>query len=210
MQLHCREDYLTRLALHQTANVEAFHSLQALLFITFSSLIGTNVLYIARVVAGTCKQSQITWGCFPTFFFFVWHFLKWSDLHLPEVMFHAWLYCFTLCEETRAEHERPMALSCETEGYERRAGTSLGDKTIIMLNMCHALKAVPCLCMLTVSNIYGAHIDTNMCTAFLCKNSDFFCIHATASSYLQAIFSHFYISMLKIDSVNVGIAASPS
>lgn len=97
-----------------------------------------------------------------------------------------------------------MALSCETEGYERRAGTSLGDKTIIMLNMCHALNAVPCLCMLTVSNIYGAHIDTNMCTAF------FFCIHATASSYLQAIFSHFYISMLKIDSVNVGIAASPS
>lgn len=194
MQLHCREDYLTRLALHQTANVEAFHSLQALLFITFSSLIGTNVLYIVRVVAGTCKQSQITWGCFPTFFsfFFVWHFLEWSDLHLPEVMFHAWLYCFTLCEETRAEHERPMALSCETEGYERRAGTSLGDKTIIMLNMCHVLKAVPCVCMLTVSDIYGAHIDTNMCAAFLCKNSNFF-VYVPRPARIFKRFFHIFI-----------------
>lgn len=95
MQLHHREGYLTNLTLRQTANVESFHSCQGLLFITFSSLIGTSVLYIARVVAGTCKQSQITWGCFPTFF--VWHFLEWSDLHLPEVLFHAWLYCFTLC-----------------------------------------------------------------------------------------------------------------
>lgn len=90
MQLHCREDYLTRLALHQTANVEAFHSLQALLFITFSSLIGTNVLYIARVVAGTCKQSQITWGCFPTFFFFF--FL--SDIFWNEVISTSRRWCF--------------------------------------------------------------------------------------------------------------------
>lgn len=67
MQLHNGEGYLTSLMLLQTANVESFHSCQGLLFITFSSLIGTSVLYIARV-AGTCKQSQITRGCFPTFF----------------------------------------------------------------------------------------------------------------------------------------------
>lgn len=30
-------------------------------------------------------------------YFFVWHFGEWSDLHLLEVFFHAWLYCFTLC-----------------------------------------------------------------------------------------------------------------
>lgn len=45
---------------------------------------------------------------------------------------------------------------------------------------------------------------------FLMQKQQLFCIRATASSYLQAIFSHFYISMLKIDSVNVGFAASPS
>lgn len=31
---------------------------------------------------------------------------------------------------------------------------SLGDKTIIMLNLCHALKVVPC-------DIYAVHIDTS-------------------------------------------------
>lgn len=168
MQLYHRAGYLTGFALHQTANTETFHSYQGLVFITFSSLIGTSVLYIARVVAGTCKQSQITWGCFPTFF--VWHFLDWSDLHLPEVLFHAWLYCFTLCEETRAEHERPVALCCETGGYERRAGMSLGDKAIIMLNLCHALKAVPCETMLTFSHIYVIHIDTIAFTIYLCSD----------------------------------------
>lgn len=45
-------------------------------------------------------------------------------------------------------------------GYERRAGMSLGDKTIIMLNLCHALKAVPCESMLTLPHIYAVHIDT--------------------------------------------------
>lgn len=56
-------------------------------------------LYSKGCCRYTRKQSQITWGCFPTFF--IWHFLGWSDLHLPEVLFHAWLYCFTLCVKRR-------------------------------------------------------------------------------------------------------------
>lgn len=62
---------------------------------------------------------------------------------------------YTACEETKVEHERPMALCCETGGYESRAGMSFGDKAIIMLNLCRALKAVPCERALT----YLVHIE---------------------------------------------------
>lgn len=150
MQLHHGEGYLTSLVLHQTANMESFHSCQGLLFITFSSLIGMSVLYIARVVSVTCKQSQITGGCFPTFFFCLTFFgMKWSPPPGGVVSCMIILF-YTPCEETRVEHERPMALCCESGGYERRAGMSSGDKTIIMLILCHALKAVPCECALTL------------------------------------------------------------
>lgn len=73
---------------------------------------------------------------------------------------------YTLCEETREEHERPMALCCGTGGYERRAGMSLGDKAIIMLNLCHALEAVPCECMLTLS-------QTHMWFIWMCAHVTF-------------------------------------
>lgn len=62
---------------------------------------------------------------------------------------------YTACEETKVEHERPMALCCETGGYESRAGMSFGDMAIIMLNLCRALKAVPCERALT----YLVHIE---------------------------------------------------
>ena len=67
---------------------------------------------------------------------------------------HDYIVLHSVCEETRAEHERSMALCCETRGYERRAGTSLGDKTIIMLNLCHTLKSVPSERMLTLTSTY--------------------------------------------------------
>lgn len=47
---------------------------------------------------------------------------------------------------------------------------SLGDKAIIMLNLCHALKAVPCETMLTFSHIYVIHIDTIAFTIYLCSD----------------------------------------
>ena len=152
--------------LNQTANMESFHSCQGLLFITFSSLIGTSILYTVSVVAGTCKQSQITWGCFPTFFRLTFFGMKWSPPPGGVVSCMIILF-YTLCEETRVEHERPLALCCETGGYERRAGMSLGDKTIIMLNLCHALKAVPCECMHTLSQMHTCSSYRYVYTLFI-------------------------------------------
>lgn len=149
MQLHHGEGYLISFLFHQTANMEYFHSCQGLLFITFSSLIGTSVLYIARVVAGTCKQSQITWGCFPTFLF---------DIFWNEVISSSRRCCFMHDYIVLHSVWRDKSRAWKTYGtllwiggYERRARMSLGDKTIIMLNLCHALKAVPCEGMLTLS-----------------------------------------------------------
>lgn len=79
MQVYCRADYLTSLTRQQTASVESFHSFQVPRFVTFSSLIGTSVFYIARVAAATCKQSQITWGCFQTFFVCVFD-IFWNEV----------------------------------------------------------------------------------------------------------------------------------
>lgn len=50
-----------------------------------------------------------------------------------------------------------MALCCETGGYERRAGMSLGDKTIIILNLFHVLKADHADML---SDTFVSHIET--------------------------------------------------
>lgn len=77
---------------------------------------------------------------------------------------------YTLCEETRVEHERPMAICCETGGYKRRTGMSLGDKTIV----CGAEEALPCECMLTSNShvvhrevwLHAVRIHTEKCIMF--------------------------------------------
>lgn len=67
MLLHHREGYLVSLALHQSQR-ESFYSCQGPPIYRVSPVfwLGRS-LYTANVVAGTCKQSRITWGCYPAF-----------------------------------------------------------------------------------------------------------------------------------------------
>lgn len=68
------------------------------------------------VVAASCKQSQITLGCYAAF-------LSYKTFGVGELRMRSQppgginscviILYYTLCKETRGEHERPVALYCE-------------------------------------------------------------------------------------------------
>lgn len=89
--------------------------------VMFLFLIGTSVFYIARVAGGTCKQSQITWGCLPTsssFFFFFFMF----DIFWNEVISSSRRWCFMhdyivlVCVKRRARSMKDLWHSVVKQG----------------------------------------------------------------------------------------------